>query len=97
MPRFIIRVELHGGAFHSEAYDALHEAMQLRDFSRSITLREIIYELPSAEYSRSGDSLTASQILRDAQAAANDVWEDFSVAVTQTDKPGVQWNVKKIM
>jgi hypothetical protein len=96
MPRFTIKVALHGADFDSVAYDALHQAMQMQGFSRSITLKEILSGLPSAEYSRSGDSLTGPQVLRDAQAAGNDVWEDFSVAVTQADKPAVQWNVKKI-
>ena len=96
MPRFTIKVELKGAYFDSVAYDALHQAMQMYGFSRSITLSEIMSGLPSAEYSRSGDSLTGPQVLIDAQAAANDVWEDFSVEVTQTDKPGVQCNVKKL-
>jgi len=94
MPRFTIRVELHGTDQGSKAYDALHEAMRARHFSRSITLNEIMYGFP--EYSRSGDFLSGPQVLRDAQAAASDVWEDFSLAVTQTDKPWLQWNLKKI-
>ena len=96
MPSFTIRVKLHGAGYDSEAYDALHEAMEARNFSRSITLDAVTDELAPAQYSQSGDSLTARQVLRDAQTAANDVWKDFSITVTQADKPWLQWSLKKI-
>jgi|GEM_PF-4227709 hypothetical protein len=96
MPSFTIRVELHGVDNDSVVYEALHKAMESRHFSRSVTLSEILHHLPSAGYTRSSDFLTGPQVLDDAQAATIDVWEDFSVTVTQTDKPWLQWKLKKI-
>jgi hypothetical protein len=96
MPSFTIKVELHGAANDSIAYEALHEAMERRHFSRSITLSEILQGLSPAGYTRSSDLLNGPQILKEAQAAATDVWEDFSVTVTQADKPWLEWTLKKI-
>jgi hypothetical protein len=69
MPKFIIRVELHG-ATTAEDYSKLHSAMDKSGFSRTVKWKGVSYQLPTAEYRRSGENLTSDDVLRDARAAA---------------------------
>jgi hypothetical protein len=82
MPRFITRVELH--AANSGDYEKLHDAMQKKNFSRTITSGNGgTYHLPMAEYYRSGAGLTCDQVRGDAKAAADSVWKSCAVLVTE--------------
>jgi hypothetical protein len=97
MPRFTVRVELHGAEHESETYDDLHKAMETRHFHRQITQNGTTYELPPAEYHRSGDDLTGEEVLEDAKAAAKSVWEKkFAVLVTVTTSAKLHWGLKTI-
>jgi hypothetical protein len=96
VPRFTVRVELHRAEDEPEVYDRLHMAMKKRGFSRTISFGNVRYELPSAEYSRAGDSLVGKAVLEDAKAAAEEIWEDFSVLVAQTEESRLRWNLKKV-
>jgi hypothetical protein len=90
MPSFITRVELHGRP-GSEDYDKLHNAMGSCGFSRTIALDEpATYQLPTAEYYRSAESLTSFQVLNEARGAAASVWKDHSVLVAETNPP-IRW------
>jgi hypothetical protein len=93
--RFTVRVELHGAEDAPEIYGELHEAMQNHHFSRTIKINDVTYDLPSAEYTRFGDSLTGKQVLEDAKEAAYEVWDEFSVLVTPTTENRLQYNLKK--
>ena len=95
MLRFTVRVEFHGTEDDPEGYARLHAAMKKHGFSRTISFGNVRYELPSAEYNRIGDSLTGKAVLEDAKAAAEEVWEDFSILVTQTEESRLRWNLKK--
>jgi hypothetical protein len=80
MAQFTIRVELHRAT--GEDYSSLHSAMEW--FSRTIRSDDgIIYILPTAEYDRTGDNLTRTQVLNDARAAAASVATTFSILVTE--------------
>ncbi|MBV8097948.1 MAG: hypothetical protein JOZ31_02210 [Verrucomicrobia bacterium] len=96
MPRFTVRVELHGAEDDREVYDRLHSTMKKHGFSRTISFGNVRYELPSAEYNRTGDSLIGKDVLEDAKAAAEEVWEDFAILVTQTQESRLRWNLKKV-
>ena len=96
MPRFTVRVELHGAEDEPDVYSELHAAMKGRNFSRTISFGNVRYELPSAEYTRSGDKLSGEQVLEDAKAAASEVWEVFSVFVTMTEADRLRYNLKKV-
>jgi hypothetical protein len=93
---FTVRVELHGAENESETYAALHKAMGKRKFHRSIRQNESTYELPPAEYHRSGDGLTGEDVLEDGKAAAKELWGKFAVLVTVTESPKLHWGLKKI-
>jgi hypothetical protein len=97
MPRFTVRVELHGAENQPAKYTALHEAMGKKGFSRTITFSDTKYELPPAEYNRTPDAaLTVDDVLRDAKAAAATVQKEFSVLVTRTDVARGIWGLKKL-
>jgi hypothetical protein len=82
MAQFTTRVELHRAT--GEDYSNLHSAMEYQGFSRTIRSDDgFIYILPTAEYDRTGDNLTRTQVLNDARAAAASVAATFSVLVTE--------------
>ena len=90
MPQFIIRIELHGAK--GEDYSKLHSAMGHHGFLRTITGNDgIVYLLPTAEYIRSGPSLTAEKVRGDAVAGASTVPGKFSVLVAETEGP-IVWS-----
>jgi hypothetical protein len=81
MPQFTVRVELY--AAQRVDYNTLHAAMAQRGFSRLITSDEgRTYELPWAEYDRSGN-LTAVQVLGMGLNAAASTGKGNSVFVTE--------------
>jgi len=89
MGTFIVRVELYGNASW-QYYENLHAGMERRGFARTITSGDgTVYDLPSATYYRSSSS-SKSDILADARAAANAVWSDNGVLVSETT--GSTWN-----
>jgi hypothetical protein len=96
MPRFTVRVELHKAEDEPGIYKKLHTAMEKKGFSRTIVRDKVTLELPTAEYHNEGEKLTGEVILEDAKAAAKTVWEDFSVLVTETEKPKLVWNLKQV-
>jgi len=82
MAQFTTRVELHGVTW--QEYNRLHCAMELQGFSRTIKANDgIAYMLPMAEYNRSGDGLTTTQVLSEAKVAAASVAGKFSILVTE--------------
>ena len=98
MPRFTIRVELHGAEGRVETYNKLHREMEKKGSSRLIKFGKVTYEMPPAEYNRNEDSLTADKALADAKAAAAAVWEKFSVLITQAqaDVDRKQYGLKAV-
>ena len=83
MARFTTRVILHGVTDSSDTYGRLHEAMEAAGFSRQIVADDgIWYDLPSAEYNLDAE-LTSKQVLDQARVAANSVWKDNGVIVTE--------------
>jgi hypothetical protein len=82
MPQFITRIELHGA--RGEDYFRLHSVMESRGFSRKILGGDgMYYLLPTAEYIRSGSSLTPEKVRGDAQGAASTVSANFAVLVAE--------------
>jgi|ERR1700730_6327065 hypothetical protein len=82
MAQFTTRVELHGVTWQD--HNKLHSAMELQGFSRTIKAEDgVSYVLPTAEYNRAGDGLTARQVLGDAKIAASSVAAKFSILVTE--------------
>jgi hypothetical protein len=88
MPQFTTRVELHYA--NGDDYSKPHAAMEKRSFSRWIMSDKGIYHaLPTAEYDRSGYSLTIQEVLNDAKAAAAEVKQSYCVLVTEAN--GRMW------
>jgi hypothetical protein len=101
MPRFTVRVELHGAENQPAKYTALHEAMGKKGFRRTISFTgdgdDTKYELPPAEYNRTPDAaLTVANVLEEAKAAASTVQKEFSVLVTQTEVARGIFGLKKV-
>lgn len=94
MSKFTTRVQLDGNPTWQD-FDNLHAAMRRQGFTQTITDGDgVEYELPHAEYNREG-SLTTSQVLDEAKAAAGSVWSDFRILVTESN--GRTWhNLKKV-
>jgi hypothetical protein len=63
-----------GAESESETYAALHKAMGKRKFHRITRQNGSTYELPPAEFHRSGGGLTGEHVLDDAKAAARELW-----------------------
>lgn len=88
MATFITRVELYGSPTWQH-YENLHAQMERRGFTRTIKSDDgTVYDLPSAMYHRIASSTKAS-ILEDAKTAANAVWSDNGVIVSETN--GSTW------
>lgn len=84
MTAFTVRVELHDG--EPSDYETLHEEMEARGFSRTITSdKGITYHLPEAEYSIDGD-LTIDEVLDRAKAAATATRKKFGILVTEATR-----------
>jgi hypothetical protein len=82
MPQFITRVELYGAT--GEDYLRLHAAMDSRGFKRTIVLEDdSVCMIPTAEYLLLSSSLTAQQVLTEAQIAARTVSSSFGVIAVQ--------------
>lgn len=89
MPRFIVRVELYGGPSWQD-YNHLHTAMERRGFVKTITSdKGVVYELPTATYYRDA-TVSLSEVLKDAKAAADGVWTSASAIAMETN--GISWN-----
>ncbi len=89
MSMFITRVELYGTASWQD-YEKLHGEMERHGFSRTITSdKGTVYNLPTATYYRNSSS-PRSSILEDAKRAANTVWSDNGVLVSETN--GNMWD-----
>jgi hypothetical protein len=83
MATFITRVELYGKASW-EHYEKLHAEMERLGFTRTINGADgTVYDLPSAMYYRKANA-TKSTVLNDARAAANSIWTDNGVIVSET-------------
>jgi hypothetical protein len=84
MAEFTTRVLLSGNP-PAEVYDKLHKAMKKKGFSRVIKGDNGAYFwLPHAEYNRS-TSVSRSQVLTDAQAAADTVSTSNEILVTESN------------
>jgi hypothetical protein len=82
MPFFITRIELHDAG--ERDYNRLHAAMLDEGFSRQIEGENgKTYHLPTAEYHRQGDDLTAKDVLEEAKRAARATNCDYGLIVTQ--------------
>ena len=81
MASFTTRIELHNG--DSSDYETLHTEMEAEGFSRCITSdKGISYQLPTAEYDRSGQLLPA-QVLASAKRAAAKTCKKYAAFVTE--------------
>jgi len=58
MGNYLARVELHGGS--ESDYTTLHEKMAAQDFHRSLSLRQVGYQLPPATYFLAEDDVTTA-------------------------------------
>jgi hypothetical protein len=82
MPNFMTRVELHNGT--AQDYQRLHDAMQARQFSRTITdSQNIRYHLPTAEYSSFGN-IDTNGVLELAKAAVRAIGKTASIVTSET-------------
>lgn len=76
MANFLARVELHKASY--DDYEALHEAMRQRGYSRTIISNDRKkYRLPTGTYVVEGTSATLEQAYNAAVAAANDTGKSF--------------------
>ena len=87
MAKFTIRVELHDA--DDDDYETLHEEMEKRGFSKTITGSDnITYHLPTAEYNRDCD-LSRDQVRDSASVAAKVTGKRHAVLVTESN--GRSW------
>lgn len=93
MASFITRVELYGNASWQH-YENLHAQMERRGFTRTIESNDgTVYDLPNATYYRIATA-SRGEVLGDAKAAANAVWSDNGVIVSESN--GCTWNGLKV-
>lgn len=82
MTNFTVRVELHDA--DSDDYTDLHKKMEAKGFKRTILNGDgTKYQLPTAEYSYSGD-MKRSEVLNKAFEVAKTVKKNPSVLVTES-------------
>lgn len=80
MTDFITRIELHDASWSD--YVTLHRQMETQGFQRTIRSDQgATYHLPTAEYAITG-TLTASDVLERAKAAAATTSKPFGALVT---------------
>lgn len=93
MAQFTTRVELHNADWND--YTQLHAQMKRQGFSQTITSDDgKVYELPPAEYDYSG-SVTRSDVLNKAKAAASAIKTSYGVLVTESN--GRTWSGLKLL
>jgi hypothetical protein len=80
MSIFTTRVELHNANWTTD-YETLHAAMAVEGFTRTTVKDKVVYNLPTAEYSKVAD-LNTSQVLELAKKAATKTGKRFSVLVS---------------
>jgi hypothetical protein len=83
MAKFTTRVELHKAT--DEDYNTLHKAMEKFGFIR--TIEDSVgktYHLPTAEYNRIVEGVTAQKVLNDAKAAASSTKLKYWILVTES-------------
>lgn len=81
MAHFTVRVELHESTPGQKLdYEILHKEMLKKGFSRTVTIENIVYKMPTAEYDKVGD-YTTDDVLKSAKEAATLTGYKFSVLV----------------
>lgn len=96
MTNYTVRVELHG-ADDGDKYERLHKEMKAQGFSKTITIKGVTYELPTAEYSLRAKT-TREAVLKKAETAANKVQPkpQPSILVTSSELSRVFSGLEKI-
>ena len=83
MPRFTVRVELHNA--EDKDYENLHKFMEEENFLRTISLKNVKYKLPTAEYIISDNDLDPFLTLDKAKSAASKTEKKYEVLVTESN------------
>ncbi|EPY5158701.1 type V toxin-antitoxin system endoribonuclease antitoxin GhoS [Klebsiella pneumoniae] len=88
MSKFTVRIELRNS--EDADYEELHKQMELKGFSRTITLTDTgkILELPSAEYSYRSISKDTAEVGELAGSIAEKIQKNAKIMVT---KSGGRW------
>lgn len=88
MTNYVTRVELRGNPT-ADDYQALHDAMEAKGFTRTITSDEgTAYKMPHAMY-YAVSNLTTSQICDHAHEAATSVWKNCRAF--SCEAPRISW------
>jgi hypothetical protein len=88
MTNYVTRVELRGKP-SGEDYQALHDTMENKGFSRTIKSDDgTEYKMPHAMYYVTS-SLTTTQVCEHATEAANSVWNSHRVFTCEA--PRISW------
>lgn len=89
MATFTTRVQLNGDE-SAATYGRLHQAMEERNFSRTITSNDgVVYQLPHAEYNLVG-SYTRDDVLSRAQEAIESIGQTGRILITES--AGRRWS-----
>lgn len=91
MADFTVRVELHNA--DSEDYDALHEKMEAKGYSRQISTNGKTFQLPTAEYVCTKEVSTVD-VRDEVLAIAKKVKPSPDVLVTKSD--GRAWSLSLV-
>ena len=84
MPKFIVRVVLHG-ARDPEDYIEFHEVMKARQYLRTIVGADgVRYELPPATYTAKGNNWTKKDIRDEVRELADSTGLKNAVFVTES-------------
>ena len=82
MPRFTVRVELHGADTWAH-YEKLYESMAHQGFTDTLVTEQGRVKMPPAEYNYEGTA-TRAEVLAKAQVAAGRVVTSYAVLVTES-------------
>ena len=85
MPKFIVRIVLHGVKEDADVYEDLHAKMEKQKYFRWIKgSNGKFYKLPPATYQAKGSEWTAEMIREEVKKIANDTGYKNSVLVTES-------------
>src|SRR5579872_5414904 len=84
MPKFFVRVELHDADW-PEDYETLHDEMEAKGLHRWAGVEGRQVALPSGDYcGEFGDPVTAQQVARTAEMAADATDYDNEIVVSES-------------
>jgi hypothetical protein len=93
MPKYIVRIELHGAEGNGDIYEKLHVAMEAQGLSRTITGDDgNLWKLPTAMY-QANSTWAIAPLRAHLKKIADGVWAGGWVFVA--DYSSAAWNTQR--